>query len=108
MFERLFIKISIAVFLLAMGFFGIKIYIASQIEKQTQQKMSAFVLSMQNQAIQKRALDSKNYLEQSQKSNQTILTKYKTIIKKDMGCDEELKGIKNALDIYFDTPNIPK
>lgn len=60
-------------------------------------------IKLQNEAIAKKAVDTKNYIKSIPKIEEKIITKYKNVSIKDTSCEGKLKEIENAMDLYFDT-----
>ncbi|PAF53239.1 hypothetical protein BKH42_06845 [Helicobacter sp. 13S00482-2] len=80
-------------------------YIHYKITSGVQAELAKELLKTQNDAIAKKALDTKNYTDVIAKTQEKIITKYKTIKLKDETCEAKLKGLKDAMDSYFNTPN---
>ncbi|MDO7253892.1 hypothetical protein [Helicobacter cappadocius] len=80
---------------------GIEGYIQMRIHNGLKAKIQADLISSQNKAISKKALDTQNYLKKIPKTEEKIITKYKTIYSKDGSCEAKLKGIQDAMDLYF-------
>lgn len=60
-------------------YLGINHYIHNKIDSSIQQGMNEFILTSQNKAIEKIALDTQNYLLQSSKLQESLIKKYNAI-----------------------------
>lgn len=80
MLNKLYLCITTLLIALSIVLYvGIKHYIHNKIDSGIQQGMNEFILTSQNKAIEKIALDTQNYLKQSSKRQEALIRKYNAI-----------------------------
>lgn len=89
--------------MMILGFGAIELYIHYKVARGVQAELNKELIKIQNEAISKKALDSKTYISALPKEKEKIITKYKNIYIKDDSCEAKLKALRNAMDLYFDT-----
>lgn len=109
MFEYLKLKFLMIGILVLLALFGIaELYVQHQIKAGIKAGLELEnlknALSSQNEAILKKSLETKPYLESMEATKERVITKYKTIHIKDKSCKAELEGVKNALDLFYGSP----
>lgn len=89
--------------MILLGFGAIEFYIHYKVARGVQIELNKELIKIQNEAINKKALNTQNYLKEMPKTQEKITTKYKNVYIKDGECKERLKEIRNAMDLYFNT-----
>ncbi|PAF49211.1 hypothetical protein BKH41_03780 [Helicobacter sp. 12S02232-10] len=95
---------ALLISLVLTGFLGVKYYIHQKIQAGIESGIATYILQTQNQAIRLKELQTKEYQEEDPKIKEKIITKYQVIQEKDLSCENQLKEIKNALELFYN-PN---